>query len=171
MVDEKFLVDTNSFITPYKSFYPFDFAPTFWGQLGSKLEKERLCVLDIVKDEIKNGNDELSKWFQKIKRINVCNMKDGKIICKYAEVISYIQMSGIYNDKALREWSRIGVADPWLIAAATAYNYTIVTFEQPAGGLNIKNPSGKPKIPDVANQFGVKCENLYYMMRELGFKL
>ncbi len=29
MVKEKFLIDSNIFITPYQNFYPFDIAPRF----------------------------------------------------------------------------------------------------------------------------------------------
>lgn len=73
----------------------------------------------------------------------------------------------MYNDKALREWSDVSVADPWLIATAAAKGYTIITFEQSAGIISEKNPSGKPKIPDIARAFDVKCADLYYFMRKM----
>ncbi len=37
MVTEKFLIDSNIFITPYQNYYPFDLAPGFWKQLADKL--------------------------------------------------------------------------------------------------------------------------------------
>ncbi len=51
MVKEKFLLDTNTFITPYKSYYPFDLAPSFWKQLLPKLSSGNVSVLDIVQAE------------------------------------------------------------------------------------------------------------------------
>ena len=48
----------------------------------------------------------------------------------------------------------------------------IITFEEALGGLP---PAGQftpnIKIPDVAKHFGVRCENLFYFMRQMGFKL
>lgn len=52
MVKEKFLIDSNIFITPYQNFYPFDIAPGFWNQLESKLTLDEVFVLDVVRDEV-----------------------------------------------------------------------------------------------------------------------
>ena len=30
MVEEKFLIDSNSFMTPYRQYYAFDLVPTYW---------------------------------------------------------------------------------------------------------------------------------------------
>ena len=35
----------------------------------------------------------------------------------------------------------------------------------------IKNPNKNAKIPDVAKAFGVKTDNLFYMMRQLGIRI
>lgn len=90
-----------------------------------------------------------------------------EIIPKYAEVMQYIQECGFYNEKGLNEWARNEIADPWLIAAAVAKGYKLITFEQSAGSLNAKNKSGRVKIPDVAKHFDVEVHNLYNMMRQL----
>ena len=53
-----------------------------------------------------------------------------------------------------------------------ALNATIITEESTINiGLSTKNPSKNAKLPDVANYFGVKCERLFYFMREMNFKL
>ena len=75
------------------------------------------------------------------------------------------------NENGLADWAKGNVADPWLIAAAAAKDYKLITFEQSAGSLNVKNKSGRVKIPDVARHFGVEVHNLYYMMRQLGIKI
>lgn len=73
----------------------------------------------------------------------------------------------------MNSWAKDDVADPWLIAAAAAKDYSLITitFEQSVGVLNSKSKSGKVKIPDVAHYFGVKVHTLYYMMRQLGIKI
>lgn len=52
-------------------------------------------------------------------------------------------------------------ADPWIIAHAMAYGGTVVTFESRAPKSN------KPKIPDVADHFGVVSTDLWKLLRQL----
>ena len=58
-----------------------------------------------------------------------------------------------------------------LFRSASVNEYTIITAEVPSGGLSVKNPNRYAKIPDIAKAFGVKTNNLYYMMRQLGIKI
>lgn len=62
-----------------------------------------------------------------------------------------------------------GIADPWLIAEALAYQYTIITLETATG--KITTVCNKPKIPSVGQDLGVKCESLFPFMRKMQFKL
>lgn len=169
MVEEKFLLDANIFITPYKNYYPFDFAPSYWEQLLARLSLSNIAVLDLAKNEVSKGEDELSDWINNVEDITICSRVDSKIIENYSNVLTYLQNSSLYTDKALRAWSQSGIADPWLIAAGAAHGYTLVTFEESAG--KITTPSGKPKIPDIARHFEVRCVSLFYFMRKLKFKL
>lgn len=93
------------------------------------------------------------------------------IISKYQEVLQYVQTCGLYKEQALQTWAPSQIADPWLIAAAAVNNYTIITFEVSSGGLSVKTPNKNAKIPDVAKAFGVKTQNLFYMMRALGIRI
>ena len=63
------------------------------------------------------------------------------------------------------------VADPWLIAAARANDYTIVTEEQGSKGISPKQKNKDPKIPDVAKALGVDTIPLFEMMRKLKIKI
>ncbi|MDD7219741.1 MAG: DUF4411 family protein [Clostridia bacterium] len=170
MVEEKFLLDANSFMTPYHLFYSFDLAPGFWKQLKPILLNKSVVVMDVVKDEVDRGNDELTEWMNSVAGLETLDRRDQTIIVQYGSILKYIQNSPLYNDKALRSWAAENVADPWLIAAAAAKGYTIITFEQSAGKISEKNPSGKPKIPDIAKEFGVKCEDIFYFMRKMNIK-
>ena len=42
--------------------------------------------------------------------------------------MQYIQECGFYNEKGLNDWARNEVADPWLIAAAAAKGYKLITL-------------------------------------------
>ena len=54
-----YLVDSDTFITPFKTYYPFDFAPSFWAFLGNNILNNNIAVLSKVYAEIANGTDEL----------------------------------------------------------------------------------------------------------------
>lgn len=171
MVDEKFLIDSNSFMAPYRQYYAFDLIPTYWGKLAEKAKTGRLVLLDMVKAEIDKGGDELAEWVERQTGFEICNHITPEIVTKYQEVLQYVQNCGLYKEQALVAWTPMHIADPWLIATAAVYGYTIITAEVPSGGLSYKNQNKYAKIPDVASAFGVKTSNLYYMMRQLGIRI
>jgi predicted nucleic acid-binding protein len=171
MSNEIFLIDTNSFITPHLTYYPFDFAPGFWEQLEKNIEDGKVAILDIVKSEILQGEDSLKNWIDDLEICKFIDHREEDIINKYGEILQSIQSNSCYKPAALMEWSKGNVADAWLIATAAAKGYTLITFEEPNKGLNPRNPSKEAKIPDIAKEFNVKTANLFYMMRELGFSL
>jgi len=37
-----FLLDSNTFITPYRLYYSFDFAPGYWQQLATSLQLDNV---------------------------------------------------------------------------------------------------------------------------------
>lgn len=171
MSEELFLIDANSLITPHLTYYPFDFAPGFWQQMQQHILSGRIVILDMVKNEILEGNDNLTEWMKSLTIGKFVDRREPSILFFYSEVLQHIQNNPCYQPAALAEWSRETVADPWLISAAKANNYTIVTLEVSNPGLNPKTPSKNAKIPDVADALGVKSTNLFYMMRELKFSL
>lgn len=171
MSKEVFLIDTNSLITPHLNFYPFDFAPGFWSQMGLHIENGSILILDMVKAEILQGNDRLKEWMESLNIGMLIDHRTPEILAQYSAVLQSLQNNPVYKNSALAEWSRATVADPWLIAAAVVHQCTIITFETHNGGLNPNTPSKVAKIPDISDAFHVKTQNLYYMMRSLGFKL
>ena len=171
MEKELFLIDANSLITPYLTFYPFDLAETFWYQMELHIQNGDIAILDLVKSEVLKGKDSLKEWMENVEVGHLIDHRDPAIIVKYREVLRHIQDNPAYKPAALTEWSREDVADPWLIASAVVGNYTIISFEIANKGLNTHNPSKNAKIPDVAKVFNVEVQNLYYMMRVLRFSL
>lgn len=169
MNPEIFLIDTNSLITSFKDFYSFDIAPGFWIQLIDHITAHRVVILDMVRNEILAVSDDLKDWFE-VQNFEIIDRRQPDIITEYGNILDYLQNEPKYKPSALTEWSKANVADPWLIAAAKVYGYTIVTFEKPVNA-NSGSPSKYAKIPDVAAHFNVKAENLYCMMRKLQFKL
>ncbi len=165
MNKEIFTVDANTFITPYKTYYPFDFAPTFWDFLKTNIENGNIALLNKVFAEVQKGNDALSNWIQSLDATAI-DHRQPLILANYSAVLTHIQTSSsTYNEKALAEWSD---NNRGIVAAAMTLGHTVVTFEQPNRALGTSVTS-HPKIPDVCSHFDVKCVSLYSMMRALGF--
>ena len=170
-MNEKFLLDSNVFITPHRLYYPFDFALGFWEQLEDVLKNDNVSVLDVVVLEVSKLEDELSTWIGSLEGFKPVSVKSASFVANYGKVLSYLQNCGYYREEALRNWAKGDLADPWLIAVAMETGATIITEETPAGVLTKTNKSRNAKIPDVASHFGIKCENLFYFMRQMKFKL
>ena len=170
-MSEKYLLDSNIFITPHRLYYPFDFAQGFWDQLEKKLKLDNVSVLDVVVSEVSKYEDDLSTWIGNLEDFEALSVKSAVFVANYGKVLTYVQDCGLYREEALRNWARGDIADPWLIAVAMETGAIIITEESSAGGLSVKNKSKNAKLPDVANHFGVRCENLFYFMRQMKFKL
>ena len=169
---ETFLIDANALITPYRFYYAFDLAPSFWKKLANAFENKRIVLLDKVKEELLKGQDELTNWIKENEDIiGICDYKTESVIANYQSVLQYIQTCGLYKESALTAWAPANIADPWLIAAAKANRYTVVTLESHSGGLSTKTPNKGAKIPDVAKALGVNTSSLFEMMRALEIAL
>ena len=62
----KYVIDSNALITPYNRYYPFDLAPKFWEKLKGTVDSGYLCIIDLVRNEVVKGKDELSDWIKSI---------------------------------------------------------------------------------------------------------
>ena len=91
MSNEIFLIDANSLITPYLNYYPFDFAHSFWSQMEEHIQNGDIAVLDLVKDEILCGNDDLSTWIANITVHNYIDHREQAILTNYGIILNYIQ--------------------------------------------------------------------------------
>ena len=168
--DETFLIDTNSLITPYRRYYAFDLAPSFWEKLKEHFESGRIVILDKVWDELQKGGseDELARWLKENRdSFSICTYKTESTVGVYAEVLQYVQTSDLYNESAIASWAIGTVADPWIIAAAKSNGYTIVTEEAGHQNLSSKQKAKQAKVPDVANALNISAITLFDMMRRL----
>ena len=108
---------------------------------------------------------------KKVVNLKKISVEDGEIVQNYGMVLNYIRESEYYSDKALRNWSDKKIADAWIIAAAMKYKAVIITFEKSVGGFSTKNKINNAKIPDIAQNFGVKCQSLFDFIRTMKIKL
>lgn len=162
----KFVIDSNSFIAPFKQYYSMSHFPSYWAWIEGCLTgtSREIVIPEVVYKELSGSGDQLSEWIAN--RIQPCVFKgyeaDYQYLTQYGKIMNYLQTCGYYRTAAIANWSQDWKADPKLIAMAAAYGWQIITFEQPAGQLSAKNPMKKePKIPNVASVMGVGCISLF----------
>ena len=114
--------------------------------------------------------DALQKWIEDEFKGEIIK-KDQAIVNIWAEIINHVETSACYKRRAFIEWADEDVADPWIIATAKVNKLTVVTNEQKNIGLNKVNPSKSAKIPNICEDFDVRCITLREMLRELEFRL
>lgn len=171
---KKYLIDSNSLISPYRTFYQFELVPSFWEWFKETYDQS-IYLVDKVRDELchvkKGTKDDLQIWVEDNclgKDKIILPNTDMDVLSAYAEVLDYIHNSPLYKQSSYDEWAIYEKADPWLIAIAKAKNYTIVTMEQRNNNLSPKNPTSKePRIPDICNALGVECIDLFSLMHEV----
>ena len=158
-----FWMDANSFITPHRTAYRFDMVPQFWDFLKQKAEEGVIASPDFVLGELCGSDpkkeDALEKWAKPLKGIMFLDA-DEFVQASYKQIADYV--NGNYKPQWIAKF--LDGADPWVIAYAKAHGGKIVTFETPA------SLSQKPKIPDVAGHFNVKCITIWDMLSELKWK-
>lgn len=161
----KYLVDSNFFIQAHRAIYPLDVVPTFWAKVKTLSDGVTIQSIDKVKKELYDDSsheDELKIWCEG-------NLPDGffisteDVLDKYIEIVTWVNsMNHHYTTRAIQDFLETDLADPWLIAFALKYGFTIVTYEK-----SEPNRKNRIKIPEVCNQFNVKYINTIEMMREL----
>ncbi len=62
-----------------------------------------------------------------------------------------------YRYKESRGWANEDIADPWIIAISKELGLTIVTEEQKVPNLGQGNPVKSAKIPDICDDWGIRC--------------
>ena len=167
----KYAFDTSVFIDAYKHFYAMDIVPLYWDLFSKFIDSNEFYLIDKVWDEIKKGNDDLSKWINNQKRIIIYKTDNNmRLLEKYDYVMKSIGKIEEYNSDAIKKWDNKDIADPWLISVALLEKSTIVTHESRVFGAH-RQKSKKVKIPDVAKRLEVKCINLFEFMRKEGIVL
>jgi len=117
---------------------------------------------EIVYDkELDSKGDALAQWAKPLKG-TLFLPPEAEDQIKLAEIADYVQGNPRFKPQWVAPF--LAGAVPWLIAYARARGGRIVTFEKP------EPLSTKPKIPDIADRYDVKCLNVWDMLSELGFR-
>lgn len=155
----EFWLDTDSLVTPSRGPYSFDILPPFWELLEQKAKAGIIASSELVLWELMEGDDQLKEW-AKEQRGTLFQTPDQAVQERLSEIADSVNHNSKYAPHHVAHF--LAGADPWIIAHAKELGGRVVTFET-------SDPnSQRPKIPDVAGEFGVKCLTLWKMLAELG---
>ena len=148
---QKYCLDTNIFIEPWKKFYSPQFTKGYWEILENLGKKGIIFSAIEVKKEIEKIDDNLMKW---IKNKKFFKNPDENVQKKMREILKkYPRLTDHVKGRS--------IADPWVIAHAQCENAVVVTLEQKA------RKSDQVKIPDVCLGLGIECIDTYKFITRL----
>ncbi len=151
-----YLLDSNTYIEAKNQFYPFDFCPAYWDWLDRLFERDIACSIQMVGEELREGNDELAEW-AKARRMHFLSEDDPATQSAMEAIANYVEKGPFTQGSRHKFLTR---ADPWVIAKAQALQATVVTREK----FDPEN-SRKVKIPNICKVFSVPCIDTFDFLR------
>jgi len=163
-----YLLDANTLIDAKRDYYPIDRVPEFWDWLIYQGQQGKIKIPIEVYEEFydtkdKDGEmDPLATW------ASLKEVKETLLFGEQAEqdLVARITYGGYINNPTDDELEKIG-RDPFLISYALKdiENRCIVTTET----SKPSRISANRHIPDVCNDFNIRCINNFQMIKELNF--
>ena len=157
-----FWLDTDSLVRPSAEGYRFAILPRFWKFLEEQAEQQIIVSSIRVLQELEAKQekpDELLVWARN-QQGTLFLEPSHDVQETLRQIVDKVANTPRYYPQHVHRF--LAGADPWLVAHAKVSGGKIVTFEKPEPN------SHKVKIPDVANEFGVLCMNIYDALSELG---
>ena len=160
-----FLLDSNILIGAKRSYYAFDLCPGFWDAIRHGHRQGRILSTKRVQKEIAVGEDDLSQWVKnELPPAFFIDDNAADIMKEFSPMMAWVN-SGDYLPEAVQEFAGHDNADGWLIAAAKARNFVLVTEEQSPSNARKRVP-----MPNVCDEFGVEYITTFEALRELGYR-
>jgi hypothetical protein len=123
-----------------------------------------LCGIDRVADELRRGDDELSRWtVESLGEAAFMPTNGAETVTRYTDLIRWVQAQTQFLDYAKEQFAQ--VADGWLVAYAKSTNGIVVTPEEFDPMVRRRVP-----IPNVCRAFDVD-DFTPFEMRRLNIRL
>ena len=162
-----YLLDANVLIDANRDYYPIARVPEFWdwllemGRLGRIKIPQEFYKEVILPPPPKDRPDPLVEWLK--------TNKDAIVLDEEAvvELVTRVTEQGYASDLTDEEIEKIG-RDPFLVAYTLIdiQERCVVTTEHPKPSKIRANR----KLPDVCNDFNVRCINTFALIQELNFR-
>ena len=163
IVDQTYLVDSDVFITAKNLYYSFDLCPGFWKCVIHHHREGQVFSVDRVRSELLAGHkkEDLVQWVRdKVPQGFFHPVDTDMVVHAYMDIMMWVQRHPRYFDHAKAKFATS--ADGWLVAYAQVHGNTVVTNEQSA-----PESRREVKLPDVCDQFRVRRDNMFAMLRAL----
>ena len=161
-----YLLDACVLIDANRDYYPIERVPEFWEWLLEMGKLDRIKIPQEFYEEVifprppKDKKDPLVEWLK--------NYKDTLVLDEEAVVdqVTRVLEHGYASDLTDEELIKIG-RDPFLVAYALVnlQKRSVVTTEHSRPSRHRANR----KLPDVCNDFDVRCINTFTLIQELDF--
>ncbi len=158
-----YLLDANVLIDADDGPYPIDRFPVFWNWLAYKVETGQVRVPIEIFEEIRTRRgDPLHDWLH----LDPTHPAIISLPDVNPELVRAVTVRGYAPDLTEDEIPNLG-RDPFLIAHALADRdgRCVVTNE----GSKPGRQRAKRHVPDVCADLGVRCINLFRLVRDLDF--
>lgn len=158
----RYWVDADVLIVANRDFYPLGISHGFWLWMDKLVADGVLVSTRRCFNEVITGRDKedlLLKWMQRHKKelcLPIHPAAEG--IAK--EIAEWVWTSTRYPSHQKLHFYKGG--DAWLIASAKQDGGTVLSNE-----ANVDLLSKRVKIPDVCNQFQVRCRTMIQMIKEV----
>ncbi len=158
----RYLPDADVLMTAYHHYYAPALCPGFWDCLAHHIAAGRLLLVDRVDNEVLSP-PELVQWVDQIPDTAYVPTDSQAVANAYRQLMDWVQENPQFNIAARTEFAR--AADGWLAAYAMTNDAVVVTNEVSAPDAKRKVP-----LPDLCQQFNIRCINTFDMLRELGVR-
>lgn len=153
-----YVLDTNVFIS-LGLYYPKRF-PTIWERVNSLADEGGIVSVREVRKELETqcSSEHILEWIEDYRHIfQIPNNTECEIV---ASIFKKTQYQGFVKKNNILKG--LPVADPFIIAAAKARNFFVVTQES--------NKSKGARIPTACKDFGVNCIDLENLLERENLK-
>jgi len=163
-----YLLDANTLIDAKRDYYPISRVPEFWDWIIYQGQQGKIKIPIEVYEEFSDTKDKdgekdaLATWAEQIE------VKESLLFKEDAEqdLVARITYGGYVANPTDDELKKIG-RDPFLLSYALKDigNRCIVTTESSKPSRRGANRH----IPDVCDDFNIRCINNFQMIREMNF--
>lgn len=142
--------DTSVFITSWRRNYPPDVFSGLWNNFEQYISNGLIVATSEVQVELENQDDEVLEWAKQQQRLFI--PLDSEIQREVSDILSK-------HPRLLDTRKNRSGADPFVIALAKVWGFSVVTFEKPTKSLS------RPNIPDVCQALNVDCIDIVELAR------
>jgi hypothetical protein len=149
-------VDTSCLINGWRFNYPPKSFPGLWKNVDELIARGGIVASEEVLYELKKKDDELFDW---------AKARPGMFVPHDFNIQQAVSAILKKHRGLVRQRKNPSGADPFVIAVAMTRNCVVVSEEGPS-----RNPTVKPKIPDVCRDLKVLCIRTVELISQQGWE-